>query len=291
MRNSLQPLQRIAVPLGAFAQRFMFFSLVVAAFAVMLLGKAETVVVDRARVLVADMLTPILGMASRPAGAVADAVENLRELAVLRSENERLKAQNEQLLTWVAQARHLDGENRRLRQLLQFVPEQAANQVTGRVVADSNGPFVRSVLVNAGAGDGVQRGHAALSGAGLVGRVAEVGRRSARVLLITDLNSRVPVLVESSRQRAILIGDNGPRPALQHLPPDLELAPGARIVTSGEGGVFPPGVPVGVVAKADAGVARVRPFADLERLEYLRLLDFGLHGVLWPDRQVPSLGG
>jgi rod shape-determining protein MreC len=92
------------------------------------------------------------------------------------------------------------------------------------------------------------------------------------------------VLLESSRGRAVLAGDNEDRPSLQYLPPTVAPSPGERIVTSGDGGVFPPGLPVGVVASAD-GTVRVRPFVELGRLQYLRLVDFGLRGVLWPDRR------
>jgi rod shape-determining protein MreC len=291
LRDGTQSVQGIAAPLKAFAQRFAFLGLVVTAFGIMLLGKADTILVERLRIFVADALTPVLGLVSQPAGALADAIENLRELATLRAENERLKAENEKLLDWLARARQLEAENRQLRELLSFVPEQRASQTTARVIAESDGPFVKSLLVNAGGRDGVRRGQAAVTGAGLVGRVAEVGARSARVLLITDLNSRVPVLLESTRTRAVLAGDNQDRPSLQHLPPNATPTPGERIVTSGDGGVFSPGLPVGVVAASADGGIRVQPFVELGRLEYLRLMEFGLRGVLWPDRRSAGLGG
>ena len=147
--------------------------------------------------------------------------------------------------------------------------------VAARVVGDSGGAFVHSVLVNAGGQDGVRKGQAAVNGEGLVGRVAEVGERSARVLLVTDLNSRIPVLLESQRYRAILVGDNSQRPRLLYLSADAKVSPGDRIVTSGHGGVFPPGLAVGVVTLIANGDVRVQPFVDWERLEYVRLIEFG----------------
>jgi rod shape-determining protein MreC len=129
------------------------------------------------------------------------------------------------------------------------------------------------VLINAGTAQGISKGQAAVTGKGLAGQVVQIGYRSARVLLITDINSRVPILVEGSRKRAILAGDNGILPRLTFLPVNASVAPGDRVVTSGHGGVFPPGLPVGRITVADDGVLRVAPFFELDRLEYISLVD------------------
>jgi rod shape-determining protein MreC len=124
-----------------------------------------------------------------------------------------------------------------------------------------------------------------LTGEGLVGRVLEAGQRVSRVLLITDLNSRIPVRIERTRVRAILVGDNTDRPLLEYLPSHDVVAPGDRVVTSGDAGVFPPGLAIGeVVAVTETGV-RVRPFVDWNRLELVRVADFALPGILDDFRQ------
>jgi rod shape-determining protein MreC len=152
--------------------------------------------------------------------------------------------------------------------------------VTARVIANSGGAYARSVMANAGRENGVVRGEAAVTGEGLVGRVSEVGSRAARILLVTDLNSRVPVIVEGSRQRAVLAGDNSEHPRLRYLEAGAAIRIGDRIVTSGQGGVFPPGLPVGVVAVFDGELARVELFVELSRVDYLRLVDYGLADAL-----------
>jgi rod shape-determining protein MreC len=119
-----------------------------------------------------------------------------------------------------------------------------------------------------------------MTGAGLVGRVTEVGDRAARVLLVTDLNSRVPVAVDGSRERAVLAGDNSDRPRLLYLPARTTVKVGDRLVSSGNGGIFPPGLPVGEVAAIEDGIVRVEPYAELSRLDYLRIVNYGLSGVL-----------
>jgi rod shape-determining protein MreC len=166
-------------------------------------------------------------------------------------------------------------ENAALREALNATSEpQEAMAVTARVVSDRAGPFVHTVLVNAGMDHGVTKNMAAVSDGGLVGRVIEVGRRSARVLLLTDFNSRLPVLVQPSRDRAILTGNNSRQPKLIFLPLNPRLAVGDQVVTSGQDGVLPPGLPVGRVSAIDGTGVTVTPFVDWDRLEYLRLLAY-----------------
>jgi len=136
--------------------------------------------------------------------------------------------------------------------------------------------YLRSLTVHAGSENGVERGQAAVAGEGLVGRVSEVGSRTARVLLVTDLNSRVPVIVQGSQQRALLTGDNSERPCLRYLDAGAGIEVGDRVVTSGQGGVFPPGLPVGIVASLDGEAPRVELYVELSRLEYLRIVDYRL---------------
>jgi rod shape-determining protein MreC len=274
---------RLATPLKAWAQRFAFILFTGAAFGLMVLGKADTVLVERARMALADAITPILSAISEPVDTVRHTVNEVENLAALRAENAALKAERKRLAAWQTVARKLEAENEALRQLLRMVPDPQTRYVTARVVGDRGGAFVHSVLVAAGQRDGVAKGHAALSGEGLAGRVAEVGRRSARVLLLTDLNSRVPVVVEQTRHRGVLAGDNSQQPSLLYLPPDAVVEAGQRIVTSGHGGVFPPGIPVGRISTVGENGVRVQPFVDWDRVEYLRLANYGMPGVLDVD--------
>lgn len=261
------------------AQRFGYFVLVTTAVALMLLGKAENPFVERLRAVITDTVAPILVLISEPVAAVNRAVASVEELVFLRSDNTRLRADNERLLRWEAAARKLEQENAAFRAMLNFRSEaevQAA--ITARVIGDSGGPFVRTMLLDAGTRMGVAKGQPAVSGEGVVGRVVEAGKRSARVLLLTDLNSRIPVLLESSRYRAILAGDNSDQPRLIFIAAGDRVRPGDRIVTSGHGGVFPPGLPVGAVASVADGVPRVQPFVDWHRLEYVEVLSYGPGG-------------
>jgi rod shape-determining protein MreC len=280
MKARSEAVFRFAAPLRAAMARFAFLSLVAACFALMLLGKAEIVVVERARTALLDVLAPVFGVLSQPAEAVSSAIGEAGQALHVYRDNQVLREQVTRLEHWQEAARRLDGENQALRALLNFPADPQTRSVTGRVIGDSGGSFVRSILVAVGSEQGVAKGQAAMTGEGLVGRVSEVGEHSARILLITDLNSRIPVLIESTRERAVLAGDNTARPRLLYLSPDARLSPGDRVMTSGHGGALPAGLPIGVVAEVGEHGVQVQPYVDWARLDFVRLLDYGLTGIL-----------
>jgi rod shape-determining protein MreC len=274
---------RLSIPLRQALARLSLPVLIAAAFGAMLLGKADALLVERARMTLADALSPIWGAVQQPVTAVRDTFAEGRTLWNLRSENVRLVEENERLRRWQATALALEAENALLRRQLSWVPEPSPQYRTARVVADAGGTYARAVLLAAGPQHNIRKGQVALDERGFAGRVTEVGGRSARVLLATDINSRIPVTLEGSRARAIMVGNNMARPRLQHWPEGTTPREGDRVVTSAQAGAFPAGLPVGVVRWSESGAAEVELFAQLERLDVLRLFDFGLSGILPPE--------
>jgi rod shape-determining protein MreC len=262
------------------AHRFTYLGLILGAFGLMLLGKADIVLVEKVRTQVTDAVAPILDVLSRPVETVAGMIGKAHELSMIHEENQRLRRERDLLLRWQSTARHLEAENKALKGLLNFSPGPRISFISARIIADTGGAFAHSLILNAGSRDGAGRGQAVLTGEGLAGRVVSVGKRSSRVLLLTDLNSRIPVLVDSSRIRAVLAGDNMDQPKLIHLPPGVTVAPGDRIVTSGHGGVFPPGIPIGVIAGVSDGGISIQLHVARERIEYVRIVNYKLQGLV-----------
>jgi rod shape-determining protein MreC len=267
---------RPSAQLRAAVQRTAPALLIAVSVAIVMIGKADQGVFASLRTAVADDVSPLLDTLSRPLGSAAAAVQRVRGFFRTYADNRRLERDNARLLEWQQVALKLSDQNAQLRKLLRVVPEKSVSFVTARIIASSGGGFVRTLMVNAGADQGAARGEAALAGGGLAGRLTEVGSRAARVLLITDLNSRIPVIDQRSHQPAILAGDNSDRPKLLYVKDPGAIQVGDRVVTSGDGGVLPPGLPVGIVANAAAGAARVEPYAELSQAEYLMVVDYGL---------------
>ncbi|MCB2107030.1 MAG: rod shape-determining protein MreC, partial [Rhodobacteraceae bacterium] len=170
--------------------------------------------------------------------------------------------------------------NQSLKALLGAVSEPSESSVTARVVADTGGSFAQSVLILAGTVDGAGKGDIVLTGEGLVGRITQAGRRSSRVLLITDINSRIPVLVGEAGSHAILAGDNSLRPKLLYMDGASPVLTGDKVVTSGDGDAFPTGLPVGRIARIKDGVIEVEPYVARDQLRHVKIADYGLSGVL-----------
>lgn len=225
------------------------------------------------RSTVSDIFTPALVLLSEPFRQVTTFANSITGLSEMRAENAQLRTENARLREWYQTALMLDAENQSLHALLNVKPDPAHRFITARVIADSGNAFVKSAIVAAGQDDLVQKGQAVLSGDGLVGRIIEAGRNSSRILLLTDVNSRVPVLLEGSRQKAMLMGTNEDMPALRYLPQDIEIKEGTRIITSGNGGMFMPGLPIGTVVIRD-GIPFVKPYSDISRITHVRVVDF-----------------
>ena len=274
MRSPGGGVLRMALPLRALLQRLAFALLVATAFALLLLGRLDNAIVEQTRLAIVDALAPIMEVLSRPAAGFNRLVDGFNEQLHFRREMARLQEENLRLRRWQMVARQLEAENATYRSLLSSKSDVAPSFVTARVIADGGAPFVRTVLLNAGQRDGIRRGQAVVNADGLVGRIAEVGARSARVLLLSDLNSRVPVLNSESAQRGVLSGDNSDWPNLVFLPNQAHVGMGDRIVTSGHGGLFPPGLPVGIVGSIRDRKVRIQPFVDWHRLEYVRVVRF-----------------
>lgn len=237
-----------------------------------LLWRIDSPRVERFRAALIDAVVPNLDWAMRPVTLVAGMVDDFQSYTRIYEQNQELKRELQQMKAWKEAALQLEQKNARLLDLNKVRLDPKLTFVTGVVMADSGSPFRQSVLLNVGARDGIRDGWATMDGIGLVGRISGVGQRSSRVILVTDSNSRIPVTVQPSGQKALLSGDNSSLPPLDFIEDSAQVRPGDRVVTSGDGGVFPAGLLVGQVALDTDNRLRVVLAADYQRLEFLRVL-------------------
>jgi rod shape-determining protein MreC len=242
-----------------------------------LIGRADQNFADHLRAGLDDFLAPAYQLVSGPIQAAEHGTGAIAEVFNLESENAALRAENASLLQWQAVAMALEAQNDALKSSLNYVPQPKPAFYTGDVVADTGGDYARSVLVVLPDANGNPQnmiGAIAMDGRGVAGRVVEAGSRSARILLITDLNSRIPVALGAGGAPALMTGNNGPDPALLYWAPGQPPAEGAMVLTSAVGGAFPPGLPVGIVHYNAQNDPVVLPLADLDSLRLLRLFKY-----------------
>lgn len=228
--------------------------------------------VERFRAALVDEVVPRFEWALVPVTKAEGMVENFQSYARIYEQNQELRRELQQMKAWKEAALQLEQKNAKLLGLNQVRLDPRLTHVTGVVMADSGSPFRQSVLLNVGARDGIVDGWATMDGLGLVGRISGVGETTSRVILLTDSNSRIPVAIQPSGQRAILSGDNSAAPPLEFIENPELVRPGDRVVSSGDGGVFPAGLLVGQVAQGPDRRFRVLLAADYGRLDFLRVL-------------------
>ncbi len=262
------------------AKKFAIVILFLTAFALMLLNKTESVVLEKTSSLATDVISPVVDLLVVPARMVAGVYDYFAEIKEVYKDNQDLREENKKLLGLYDKMKVLEVENRLLANLLNYVTPPEAKYVTARIIAEEGDAFSHSVIAYTGDSDKIKKGQVVLSDRGVVGRVDKVGNMYSKILLITDINSRIPVMVEKNRVRGILAGDNTSVPQMVFIPLDAELDVGDRIITSGVAGVFPSGLPVGQISSIEKNKVTVKPYSNLNSLEYVRIVDYGLEGII-----------
>ena len=252
--------------------RLMLGALVVMLLGLFLLWRIDSPRVERLRMEITDRVIPNFSAITAPVTAAVNILRSARSYTRIYQQNQELRRELQQMKAWKEAALQREQENARLLDLNNVRLDPKFTKITGVVLADSGSPFRRTVLLNVGRRDGIVDGWGAIDGIGLVGRIAGVGERTSRVILLTDTASRIAVSIESNGQRAMIVGDNTSRPPLEFLEAPETVRPGDRVLTSGDGGVFPSGLLVGQVTQTLSGRLRVRLAADMQRLEFLRVV-------------------
>ncbi|KZZ30414.1 rod shape-determining protein MreC [Sulfitobacter sp. HI0082] len=253
-------------------RRLLLAVLVLALVGIFLLWRIDSPRVERFRAQVTDRFVPNLDWAMAPVTGTINLLRDFQSYQRLSEQNRELRSELRQMQAWKEAALQLEQENAHLLDLNNVRLDPRLTFITGTVLADSGSPYRQSVLLNVGARDGLVEGWATMDGIGLVGRIAGVGKNTARVILLTDASSRIPATIQPSGQRAIVAGDNSAAPPLDFIENRELVRPGDRVISSGDGGVFPAGILIGQVAADPGGRLRVRLAADYERLEFLRVL-------------------
>lgn len=276
-----------------FWARASLFLLVLLAIAFLLMGRNAGVygAFPGLRRTVDDAAAPVMEVVNLPFVGVRKAAGWVGSFWNSAARVRKLEAENQRLQQWESLSRALHGKLVAYEHLLAMQGEQPVRVVSARLVAETHGPFVRSSLLRVGSDEGVKAGQAVVVPGGMIGRVVSAGHHSARVLLLTDLNSRVPVMLEGTNVRAILAGDNTDFPRLEYLRKDAQVAAGTRVVTSGDDGILPEGLAVGelVPATGPLELPRVRLYADMTELDYVQVLGMNPPKAPSEDTQTPNI--
>ena len=265
------------------AKKFAVVLLFFIAFVMMLFDKTDSVIIDKTSSVATNIFSPVIEVLVIPAKIISGVLNYFYDFRNIREENEKLREENRKLVIRSSRVAALEIENQLLSNLLNYIPPEGSSYITARVVAEEGDAFSHALIVYTAGSDRVKKGQIVLSDSGVVGRVERVGSVYSKIILVTDINSKIPVKIEKSRVRGILSGDNTSSPKLIFVPLEATLMVGDKIVTSGVAGVFPPELPIGKISSIDNGVIKVKTFGNLDRLEYVRIIDYNLADISYEE--------
>lgn len=256
---------------GVRFSRTIFIMLIVVSSALIMFDRpaSRSVAFAGFRASFTDIAAPLLELAAQPIRAVKGIGPYFRMQGDLARENAELRQQLIEARYWEDLAYRQRDRIEVYESALNVQTQATQDRIGAWTVADPRGPFVHARLIGRGSNAGIADGYPVINLYGLVGRVYETGERSARVLLLTDLNSNIPVMVDRSNSRAILTGDNSDYPRLQYLGRNPDIQAGDRIVSSGDDGVLPRGLPVGVAVPTREGGWRVELYSDQAPIDFV----------------------
>jgi rod shape-determining protein MreC len=252
--------------------RLVLAAMIIILVAIFLFWRIDNPRIEKMRMAVIDVVAPNFAWLATPVTGTLNLVRSARSYKSIYRQNQELRREIQKMKAWKEAALSFEQENARLLDLNKVRLDPKFTHITGVVLADSGSPFRQTVLLNVGARDGIIDGWAAMDGIGLVGRISGVGDRTARVIMLSDNSSRIPVTIEPTGQYALMVGDNSSRPPIDFVENLEAVRPGDRVVSSGDGGVFPAGLLIGQVVQSSSGRLRVRLAADIQRLEFLRII-------------------
>jgi rod shape-determining protein MreC len=249
------------------------------AVVLVLLGKAQSGLLDKARVHVTDMLAPVLEKVRAPVAGFDRWMGSVSEIFSVYQQNLKLKEENARLRQWRNVAIVLQGRVGRYQTLLHAVPDPQMNAVLARVIGRANRPFLQTMILDAGREHHALPGQAVVDARGMIGRIYLTGSRTSWVILLTDLNSRIPVTISASAGNSgniqgMMTGDNSAYPTIDMVSHTVTLHDGDQVTSSGDGGLLPSGLPIGTVVSDGSGGWRVALLADAGASQDVEILNF-----------------
>ena len=251
-------------------QKFSLFALIVLSIIFLFVETIETKPLNYFRSFIKDVIYRGALVVSAPSKSINNFTDFVKEHVHLYDDYSKLKKENNELKNKISETHFLELENTQLRKLIEEQVSSTSNLMSARVMLDKQSPYLNSFIINIGSNKNIKNGMAALDGKNFIGRIVDVNFFSSRVLLVSDLNSKIPVMTEPSAHHAILSGHGESEPTLEYLPENHNIQDGDKVYTSGIEGIFSPGIPIGEV-KIEKDIIKVLLFSDLSQITFINI--------------------
>ena len=270
-------------------QKAAYFGLIILSILIMIIGKADLAILNRISSTISDFSLPLLSVFSKQTNLVENTFISVKGAATLKSDNERLLEENNQLKRYKILSVIKENQNAILRAQLNSIPQEINNFITARAISAPGSVFAHTLLINAGRNFGLEKGQAVLFNGNFIGQIINVGDLSSRVLLISDVNSMIPSVLSSDRYPGIVKGENKDLLSLEFLPKNVLPEIGSIVQTSGHGGLFPPSLPIGYVVANKKNETLIKPTSDLNKIDFVQIILWRANSVLEPKKITDNL--
>ena len=251
-------------------QKFSLFALIVLSIVLIFFETIDTKPLNYFRAFIKDVIYRGALVVSAPSKSINNFTDFVKEHVHLYDDYSKLKKENNELKNKISETHFLELENTQLRKLIEEQVSSTSNLMSARVMLDKQSPYLNSFIINIGSNKNIKNGMAALDGKNFIGRIVDVNFFSSRVLLVSDLNSKIPVMTEPSAHHAILSGHGESKPTLEYLPENNIIQNGDKIFTSGKEGIFSPGIPIGEVI-IENDIIKASLFSDLSQISFINV--------------------
>ena len=251
-------------------QKFSLFALIVLSIIFLSVETIETKPLNYFRAFIKDVIYRGALVVSAPSKSINNFTDFVKEHTILYDDYIKLKKENSELKNKISATHFLELENTQLRKLIEEQVSSNSNLMSARVMLDKQSPYLNSFIINIGSNKNIKNGMAVLDGKNFIGRIVDVNFFSSRVLLVSDLNSKISVMTEPSAHHAILSGHGEIEPTLEYLPENHNIQNGDKVYTSGRAGIFSPGIPIGEV-KIENNIIKVLLFSDLNQITFINI--------------------
>jgi len=250
-------------------QRFSLFFLLILSIILLALERFNFSAVNYLKISVKELVYRSSFIVSVPENYLNDSYKDLKDHFAYYAHYQELKKENKELNSNIENNNFVLAENKRLKKIIDDYII-VSDEIVAKVLIDKQSPFLRSVIINKGSKDNIKLGMAVLDGDFLVGKVVEVNFTTARVLLLSDLNSKIPVTIEPEGYQSILSGTGKNDGVIQYSKEEISLEDGNTVYTSGSGAIFKSGIPIGKIREK----RKVSYFSDFSQLRFVKIISF-----------------
>lgn len=255
-------------------KRLLFLITLIVLFCIFLLWRLEGSRVESFRASIVSFFVPAIDLALQPFEYAQNSIEMVVNATQNQATPDTLAQLRSDLKLWQNYAYSLEEENAKLKKLVNFSGPSNYQTISVALLADTSSPFRHSYLISSGSERGVKNGYPATDGLGLVGRITNTSRKTARLILLTDTSSKVPIKIMPSGKKGLIVGNNTPNPEIELLGNTTGINPGDRVLTTGEGGIFPPELLVGTVSEGPDGAIEIILAAEYNNLKMINVIKY-----------------